>query len=214
MFQFGEIENLSWLTALIFVGLLFLYGWYQKKKALEGFASLQMLPFLLSDLSVPKRRSRVILFFVALLFLVITLMRPQGNPAEKTVKKRGRDLVFVIDVSRSMLAEDLKPNRLGRAKQIVSEVIDVIEGDRVGLLVFAGSTAIKCPLTLDYNYFKNVLRQIGPQDVSRGGSLIGDAIRTVSDRLFYDQDNKSKRDNNKDHLHYKNLIKIYYKQVT
>ncbi len=149
-----------------------------------------MLPFLLSDLSVPKRRSRVILFFVALLFLVITLMRPQGNPAEKTVKKRGRDLVFVIDVSRSMLAEDLKPNRLGRAKQIVSEVIDVIEGDRVGLLVFAGSTAIKCPLTLDYNYFKNVLRQIGPQDVSRGGSLIGDAIRTVSDRLFYDQDNK------------------------
>jgi Ca-activated chloride channel family protein len=89
-----------------------------------------------------------------------------------------------------MLAEDLYPNRLGKAKQLVSDVVDILEGDRVGLLVFAGATAIKSPLTLDYNYFKQALSSIGPEDVNRGGTHIGDAIRMVSERLFYDQDNK------------------------
>ncbi len=190
MFQFNNITNLVWLIAVIAVGLLIVYSNYRKKKALSEFADGTLHPLLMRDLSITRRQIKQIFVLSALVFVVFTLMRPQGNPVERTVKKRGRDLVFVIDVSRSMLAEDLKPNRLGRAKQIVTDVVDVIEGDRVGLLVFAGSTAIKCPLTLDYNYFKNVLQRISPDDVNRGGSLIGDAIRTVSDRLFYDQDNK------------------------
>jgi Ca-activated chloride channel homolog len=190
MFRFNNIENLIWLITVLLAGLLFLYSSYRKKKELERFVDLSLQSYLTSDFSQIRRRIKQTLVVISMIFLVLTLMRPQGNPVETTVMKRGRDLVFVIDVSRSMLAEDLKPNRLGRAIQLVSNVIDVIEGDRVGLLVFAGSTAVKCPLTLDYNYFKNVLQRIGPQDVSRGGSLIGDAIRTVSERLFYDQDNK------------------------
>ena len=157
---------------------------------MELFARPELLPFLASECSRPKQFVKIFLLFTAMMFLGFTLMRPQGNPVEKTIKKRGRDLVFVIDVSRSMLAEDLRPNRLGRAKQLVSEVVDILEGDRVGLLIFAGATAIKSPLTLDYNYFKNTLGKISPDDVNRGGTHIGDAIRTVSDRLFYDQDNK------------------------
>ncbi len=190
MFRFAAIENSVWLVAIPLLGLIFLYGWYQKNRLLSRFASKQMLPDLTPSVSITKRRLKLILLLIAALFLAFTLMRPQGNPVEKIVKKRGRDLVFVVDVSRSMLAEDLKPNRLGRAKQIISDVVAILEGDRIGLLVFAGSTAIKSPLTLDYNYFLNILNRIGPEDVSRGGTSIGDAIRTVSDRLFYDQDNK------------------------
>ncbi len=189
-FQFANTGNLVLLIVIPLLGAVFTFGWIQKKRSLNRFASLELLPYLTKSVSFHKQRLKTGLLFVSILLLVFTLMRPQGNPVEKTIKKRGRDLVFVIDVSRSMLAEDLRPNRLGRAKQLVSEVVDVLEGDRVGLLVFAGSTAIKCPLTLDYNYFKNVLNRITINDVSRGGTLIGDAIRTVSDRVFYDQDNK------------------------
>lgn len=190
MFRFAAIENTALFALIPLLGLLFFYSWLRKKKTMESFASQKMLAYLGSEVSLIKQRVKLILLFSAVIFLLLTLMRPQGNPVEKTVKKRGRDLVFVIDVSRSMLAEDLKPNRLGKAKQMVGDVVNILEGDRVGLLVFAGSTAIKCPLTLDYNYFMNSLSQIGPNDVSRGGTLLGDAIRMVSDRLFYDQDNK------------------------
>jgi len=189
-FQFADTGNLVWLAVIPLLGVVSIYGRVQKKKSLHRFASSELLPFLSNSVSLHKQRLKTGLLFASMLFLVFTLMRPQGNPVEKTIKKRGRDLVFVMDVSRSMLAEDLKPNRLGRAKQLVSDVVDVLEGDRVGLLVFAGSTAIKCPLTLDYNYFKNVLNRVTINDVTRGGTAIGDAIRTVSDRVFYDQDTK------------------------
>ncbi len=189
-FQFAETGNLAWLILFPIIGVLYLYSAYRKRISLSSFVSPSLQSYLLATVSIHKQRLKVVLLLISIPLLVFTLMRPQGNPVEKTVKKRGRDLVFIVDVSRSMLAEDLKPNRLGRAKQLISEVVDVLEGDRVGLLVFAGSTAIKCPLTLDYNYFKNVLSRISTEDVSRGGSLIGDAIRTVSDRIFYDQDNK------------------------
>lgn len=190
MFQFASVEHSAWLGLIPLLGIVFYYSWYRKNKLLIRFANQQMLPGLVASVSTSKRLTKQVLLLLASLFLVFTLMRPQGNPVEKTVKKRGRDLVFVVDVSRSMLAEDLKPNRLGRAKQIISDVVAILEGDRIGLLVFAGSTAIKSPLTLDYNYFLNVLNNIGPDDVNRGGTLLGDAIRTVSDRMFYDQDNK------------------------
>lgn len=190
MFQFANIDYIPWFFLLPIIISLMFFGWYRRKKALEQFAGTDLLPYLNSQYSQPKQWIRTSMLLVALVFLIFTLMRPQGNPVSKVIQKRGRDLVFVIDVSRSMLAEDLKPNRLGRAKQLVADVIDIIEGDRVGLLVFAGSTAIKCPLTLDYNYFKNILGQISPNDINRGGTNIGDAIRTVTERLFYDQDNK------------------------
>ncbi len=190
MFQFAVIENISWLVSIPILLVFFMYSRYKKKKALEQFAGSELLPYLGSEFSQPRQFVKIFLLIIAITFLVFTVMRPQGNPVEKTIKKRGRDLVFVIDVSRSMLAEDLRPNRLGKAKQLVSDVVDILEGDRVGLLVFAGATTIKCPLTSDYNYFKNVLSNISTNDVNRGGTHIGDAIRTVSERLFYDQDNK------------------------
>ncbi len=190
MFQFANTDNLIWFTVLPLIIGLWIYSQYRKNKSLRLYANLKAHPMLGNQFSPPKQWIRTFLIFGSLILLIITLMRPQGNPVVKTVKKRGRDLVFVVDVSRSMLAEDLKPNRLGKAKQLVSDVVDILEGDRVGLLIFSGASAIKSPLTLDYNYFKNVLDRISPDDISRGGTHIGDAIRTVSERLFYDNDNK------------------------
>ncbi|MBT4290492.1 MAG: VWA domain-containing protein [Deltaproteobacteria bacterium] len=190
MFQFLEINNIYWLLMVPLLVLLFIYGNYQKKKALQKFAHISQIPFLTAQFSYPKHWIRFSLVILATIFLVLTLMRPQGNPVSRTIKKKGRDLVFVIDVSKSMLAEDLKPNRLERAKQMVSDVLNILEGDRVGLLIFAGATAIKSPLTLDYNYFRNTLNRISPDDINRGGTHIGDAIRMVSKRLFYNRDNK------------------------
>ena len=190
MFRFAEIENLAWFLTIPAIAMFFVYGLYRKRRDLEKFADPVSIPYLTAQFSQQKQGIKIALTILGAFFLVLTLMRPQGNPITKTVQKRGRDLVFVIDVSRSMLAEDLKPNRLGKAKQLVSDVINILEGDRIGLLVFAGATAVKCPLTLDYHYFRNILEKTGPQDVNRGGTHIGDAIRTVTDRLFYDQDNK------------------------
>ena len=190
MFQFAVPENFSLMLLLPIVAALLFYGWRKKQQALSRFASPVLLPVISSRYSIPKWWLKACLLLIVIALLVITLMRPQGNPQSSLVTKQGRDLVFVIDVSRSMLAEDLRPNRLEKAKQLVSDVINVLEGDRVGLLIFAGTTALKSPLTHDYHYFKNILRKISPQDINRGGTHIGDAIRMVSRRLFYDQDNK------------------------
>lgn len=190
MFQFANPENIFLLLIVPTLIALFAFGWYQKKVALQRFVSANLEPLISFQQSRPKWFLKVALLLLSITFLVLTMMRPQGNPTTTMVKKRGRDLVFVIDVSRSMLAEDLKPNRLERAKQLVGDVVDILEGDRIGLLIFSGATAIKSPLTLDYNYFKNILSQINPSDINRGGTHIGDAIRMVTERLFYDQDNK------------------------
>jgi len=190
MFQFAALDNLIWFSAVPLIAGLWFYARYRKRLALWRYGDLNAHPALGGQFSPPKQWIRFGLLISALVLLVISLLRPQGDPVSQTVQKRGRDLVFVIDISRSMLAEDLVPNRLGRAKQLVRDVVDILEGDRVGLLVFSGTSAVKSPLTLDYNYFKNVLDRITPEDVNRGGTLIGAAIRPVSERLFYDNDNK------------------------
>lgn len=189
MFQFAEVENIFWLLLIPVICGFYIFSLLQKNRLILKFTSKQLLPQLNPYFSMPKFYVRLILVSFALIFLALTLMRPQGNPVSQTITKKGRDIFFVLDISKSMLAEDIRPNRLERAKQLISEVVDILEGDRVGLIVFSGKPLLKSPLTLDYYYFKNVLRHVSVNDVSRGGTHIGDAIRMVSEKLFYDQDN-------------------------
>jgi Ca-activated chloride channel family protein len=128
----------------------------------------------------------------ALVLIAFSLARPAWNPKPRTVERRGRDIVFIIDVSRSMLAEDLAPNRLDRAKIAVSDLIDRLEGDRVALVAFAGTAVLKCPLTLDYGFFEMMLDDLEPSSVARGGTMIGDAIRKALDDAYDDQERKYK----------------------
>jgi len=141
----------------------------------------------------PVRRGwKAALLLAAFVLLVSGLARPAWNLQQTTITRRGRDVVFVLDVSRSMLAEDLAPNRLERAKLAIADVIDRLQGDRVGLLVFAGTAAVKCPLTLDYGFFRMMLDSISTDSISRGGTMIGDAIRVVLDQMLDRQEKKFK----------------------
>jgi len=120
----------------------------------------------------------------------VALARPQGAPVLTPTTATGRDLVFVIDVSRSMLADDLKPTRLARAKLWINDLLGSIDGDRVALVAFAGSPVVKCPLTLDYAFFALALDDLSPQSVGRGGTNIGDALRAVASDVIGDDDSR------------------------
>ena len=129
----------------------------------------------------------VALTLAGLALLVIGVARPGWESSPTTVERRGRDVVFVVDTSRSMLAEDLAPNRLDRAKLAILDMVEVLDGDRVALVAYAGSAVVKSPLTFDYGFFRMAVQQLSVTSVSRGGSLLGDALRTVHDDVLDNQ---------------------------
>ncbi len=189
-FKFGDMRWL-WLIFLVpALALLYAYAFYQKSRALRAFASLSTLKFISFSVSRSKQIVKAGLLLLSIVFLVLTLMRPWGDPRRETVHKRGRDVVFLLDVSKSMLSRDLKPNRLERAKMAIQDVLKIMKGDRVGLIVFAGNNALKCPLTHDYDFFLTALEKVSPSDLSRGGTNIGDAIRTAARRVFGQKEGK------------------------
>ena len=176
---------LLWLLPLA-IGL-FIYAARRRQTAVRAFIDLGMLGRLPSSLRRGVRLWQAGLIITGLTCLIIALARPAWNRKDVVIKRSGRDVVFLLDVSRSMLAEDLMPNRLGQAKLAISDTIDELQGDRVALVAFAGNAVVKCPLTLDYGFFRMALTNIGPDSVSRGGTMIGDALRTVLNQVFDDQ---------------------------
>jgi Ca-activated chloride channel family protein len=171
---------------LIFLGI-FAYRFYRKDQALKKFAETPLLKHI--NLSVSRTRQwwKAILILIASMFVIISLTKPAWNPKPREIEQRGRDIVFLLDVSKSMLAEDLKPHRLERAKLAILDLVDQLQGDRVALVAFAGNAVVKCPLTLDYGFFRFMLKDISLNSVSRGGTLIGDALRTTVDEVFSDR---------------------------
>jgi len=184
---------LYFLWGLPALALLFVYAGHKRRQALERFAETGILSRLRITVDPVRRRWKAFWLLVGMAFVIVAVARPAWNLTAKTVHRQGRDVVFVLDVSRSMLAEDLSPNRLERAKLAIRDCINTFEGDRVGLVAFAGSAAVKCPLTLDYGFFRMMLDQIDTNSISRGGTVIGDAIRCALDEVF-DDSNRSYRD--------------------
>lgn len=176
---------LMWIIPVI--AAIFIYGWSKRKQALRLFIEAGLLDKIHISTDKSKRYFKAILILLSLIFIIIALSRPAWNPKPETIERRGRDVVFVLDVSKSMLAQDLYPNRLERAKLDISDCIDQMKGDRVALVVFAGTAAIKCPLTLDYGFFKMMLKSINTDSIARGGTMIGDALRLVVNDVFDDQ---------------------------
>ena len=189
-FKFGDIRWLWLIFVVPVLGLLYAYVFCHKNRALRAFASLPTLKFISSSVSRTKQMVKAGLVLLSIILLVLTLMRPWGDPRQETVRKKGRDVVFLLDVSKSMLAGDLRPNRLERAKVAIQDVLNIMEGDRVGLVIFSGNDALKCPLTHDYDFFRTVLEKVSPDDVSRGGTNLGDAIRTATRKVFGKKEGK------------------------
>lgn len=174
--------NYLWLLLLIIPGLTLLFrsdAAFQRRSAQAwGQSWRHSRSFWL----------RAVLFTLGSASLVLALARPVGEKTEQSYKTFDRGVLFLVDVSRSMLAEDLKPSRLERAKLMVSDVLTAVDGQEVGLIAFSGTAVVKSPLTTDYNFFRMALNELSAESVSRGGSLVGDALRAVERlRAFQDR---------------------------
>ncbi|MCE2426413.1 MAG: VWA domain-containing protein [Pseudomonadales bacterium] len=152
---------------------------FRHRDLLGRFVSPAMQARLASSASVTRRAVKLALVLLTLLCGVVGLMRPQtpGGTEAIAARKVSADIMVVLDVSKSMLAEDAAPNRLARAKADIAEFVDRVTGHRVGLVAFAGRAVVMSPLTTDYGYFHLVLRNVDTSVVSRGGTRIGDAMR-------------------------------------
>lgn len=141
------------------------------------------------------RTSRDWMLVAGLLLLVVALARPVWRPRTEPLSSDGRDVVFVLDVSRSMLARDREPDRLSSARLAIRDLVERLRpGDRVGLVVFAGSSLIVCPLTTDLVFFRKALDEAGPTSVAYGGTRIGDALRKTADKLLGGSDRRGFQD--------------------
>jgi Ca-activated chloride channel family protein len=166
------------LWAIPVVAAAGVYGVWQRRRALQRFASWNLLGHLAPPLSWGRPLARLLLIVLCLTALVAAIINPRWGEREQQVVRRNIDLMVLLDVSRSMLARDIAPNRLERAKvSIRDDLLPALGGDRIGMIAFAGAATLVCPLTNDYGFFRLALDDVSPDVVPRGGTFIGDAIR-------------------------------------
>lgn len=188
MFRFGNPEYLWFFIVIPVLLVLYIYLNIRKRKDVQKLGTLSTLKKMMPELSLKRSYLKFWLIFAAICVGIIMLARPQFGTKVETVEKEGIELVIAIDVSNSMLAEDVSPNRLERAKQILSRLIDVRGNDKVGLIVFAGEAFIQMPLTSDTQSAKIFLNTIDPSLVPVQGTAIGEAIRLGMGSFSSDQE--------------------------
>ncbi len=176
MLKFAHTEYFLLLAIIIVFALLFWFykAWYSKAK--NRFGDEKVIRNLMPDVSTSKPLLKFFLIIIATAFLVIGIVNPQIGSKLENIKREGIDLYLVLDVSNSMLAEDIKPNRLERSKLAISTLIDKLQGDRVGIIIFAGNAYKQLPLTTDYSAAKIFLSAVDTKIVPTQGTAIGEAI--------------------------------------
>lgn len=176
-------QNDQWLWALWALPLVVFLLVRRHRRCVRAaltFADAEMAARIMPDLRPGRAVLKGTLLVAGLLLAILALARPRWGDYFEELTGRGVDIFVVLDVSRSMLAEDVAPSRLERAKADVIDLLGAVKGDRVGLILFAGKAVVKCPLTLDYGFFQLVLKEAGPGEVPAGGTLIGDALRKAA----------------------------------
>lgn len=151
----------------------------KRKKAMEAFAGRELLDAITPSLDKKSRTIKALFIFVSLFLIIIALIRPQWGFEWKEVRRSGLDILIALDTSKSMLAEDVKPNRLERSKLAVKDLIKNLKGDRVGLIAFAGSAFLQCPLTVDYGGFLLSLDSLDVNTIPKGSTSIAGALRVA-----------------------------------
>jgi Ca-activated chloride channel homolog len=187
-------DKALWLLFIIPAVLLPVYAWcfWRKATALKVLASMEMLRQINVTVSLKRQILKAVLLICAFAAIVIAMTEPRWNPKSLEIKGKGRDIVILLDTSRSMLAEDIKPNRLERAKIAISDLLEQLGGDRIAIVTFAGNSAVKCPLTQDYAFVRMALADISTESTSRGGTDIGDAVRKATEEVFDKQSREYK----------------------
>lgn len=175
--NWGHPSMLSWLWLAPAVALLLVLLEKRRQARLAMLADASMLPRLLPGFRPERRRLRLLLWIGAFTLLLTAMARPQWGTEWREVRRRGLDILFLLDTSNSMLAEDMKPNRLQRAKWGIRDMLDRLHGDRVGLIPFAGGSFLLCPLTIDYGAFLMSLDDVHTGIIPRGGTAIEQALR-------------------------------------
>ena len=189
--ELDEKKYLYLLFILPIVVLVFLVNLYWKRKKQREFGDLEMVKKLSPESSVFKPVLKLVLLLLALLGLILGLVNPKIGTKMETVKREGIDIVFAMDVSKSMLAEDVAPNRLDKSKQIVSQIINQLGSDRIGIVAYAGSAFPVLPITTDYGVAKMYLQSMNTGMVSSQGTSLDDAIK-LSSTYFDDKSKTSK----------------------
>jgi len=188
-FENPEFLHLLWGVPVI----LFFFIWVikHKNKLIARFGKLESLQKMMKQYSVRKRNLKILLILLSYIFFVIAIANPQIGTKLEDVKREGIDIVVALDVSRSMLAEDIKPNRLQKAKHELSQLVDLLQGDRIGLVAFAGIPHVQCPLTLDYSAAKLFLNILDVNLIPQPGTAVGAAIETAV-KVFKSEERKHK----------------------
>lgn len=176
MFRFANIEYLWGLLLIPLLALFFVWSRISRRRALKKFGQQEILGQLMPYSSGNRPVVKFIILMLALAFFVVGIARPQFGSKLKTEKREGVELMIALDVSNSMMAEDIQPNRLERAKRAISRLVDRLKDDKIGLIVFAGDAYTQLPITTDYNSAKLFLNSVNTQIVPKQGTAIGAAI--------------------------------------
>lgn len=191
IFRFEYPEHLYALLALPVLAIFFWWMWRRRKQALSRFASTRMQKLLMPQMSRYKHSVKFLLLLGALIFLIVGWANPQMGTREATVEQKVVEVLLAIDVSKSMLAEDVVPSRLERTKRFATNLMNNLRGERIGLLFFAGNADLVVPLTRDYNALENRIKTANPGNVFHQGTAISDAIKLAS--TSFDEENTNNK---------------------
>lgn len=191
MYELEEKWYLYFLIAIPVMAMLFLYIQFWKRKKQKEFGDLELIKKLSPEKSVFKPILKLIVVLLALTCLIIGLVNPKIGTRLETVKREGIDIIFAVDVSKSMLAEDVAPNRLEKSKQLVSQIINNLGSDRIGIVAYSGNAFPVLPITTDYSVAKMFLQSMNPGMISSQGTSIDQAINLAT--TFIDKKDKTNK---------------------
>lgn len=187
--RFGNGYYAYGFWIILILVIFFFLAEKSRKKALGKFAEPGLLNEIASRVSPKKRHVKFAVIVIAFLLSVLALMRPQWGFKWQEVKRQGMDILVAVDTSKSMLAADVKPNRLSRSKLAVRDLVKKLRGDRIGLIAFSGTAYLQCPLTVDYGGFLLALSDLSTLTIPHGGTSISSAIK-IAEKSFESTDKK------------------------
>jgi len=189
--KFGNLLYLNFLWLLAVVVFFYVYVQKRNKRLLALWGDIPLVNKLIGNVSFKKRKIKIIFILASLFFIIISLAQPQWGYHWEELKRKGIDIIVCLDTSKSMLADDIKPSRLAATKLEVEDLLKVINGDRIGLIAFAGTSFLECPLTLDYGAFRLFLENIDTDIIPQPGTDIGGAIQKALNA--FDKESKKHR---------------------
>ena len=185
-----ELENISWswlFLLVILISILFIFDRAWKIKTQKLFFSKSNLERLSPNISIIKPIIKTLFIAIGISMFIIAMINPKIGTKIETFQRLGVDIVFAVDVSKSMLAEDIAPSRIEKSKQLVGQVINNLGGDRIGIVAYAGKAFPQLPLTTDYSSAKMFLQNMNTDMLSSQGTAIDEAIRLCSKRVDHDE---------------------------